>query len=220
MSTPFVIKRVIYSILLLLVLAPAAGTARVVDDGEDNGPLQCSPTLNIGTNLLYDAAAMPSIGIELGLARRLSLAASATYGWYDGWPFKDRVRAIAADAELRYWTARSCEDKMRGGLHFGAYGAIYRYDFLFGHKGQEAKANWGAGLTLGYSVPLGKRFSLDLGVGAGYVSGKYKEYEVSRDSYRHNVWMADKIRHYVGPTKAEASLVWHLGSIKKKGGAR
>ena len=57
--------------------------------------------------------------------------------------------------------------------------------------------------------------SFDFSIALGYVGGNYKEYEVSNDAYRHNVWKSDKIRHYVGPTKAEVSLVWHLGKSKK-----
>ena len=54
--------------------------------------------------------------------------------------------------------------------------------------------------------------------GLGYVGGKYQEYEPSNDNSGHYLWTADKIRHYVGPTKAEIALVWHiLGPVQKSG---
>ena len=182
------------------------------------------PVVNVGTNLIYDLASMPSLSVEASWGGRFSAAVSATYGWNDGWPFKDRVRVVTADAGLRYWPGADEGTIMRRGLHIGGYGAVYRYDFLFGRKGQQAKANWGAGIDFGYAIPLSSLLSIDFSVGVGYVSGQYKEYEVSDDMLRHNVWMADKVRHYFGPTKAEAALVWHLGGKAprkaKKGGAQ
>ena len=169
------------------------------------------------TNMLYDVVVAPNIGLEARIADKWSVAASGVYGWMDGSPCYDNIRVVAGDAELRYWLTGNA---MRQGLHIGAYGAVYRYDFLFNGKGEEAKANWGAGLTCGYALSIGSHFSLDFSVGIGYMGGKYQAYEVSDDIYRHNVWTADKIRHYIGPTKAEISLVWHVSDLfsGKKGG--
>ena len=184
------------------------------------------PVFNLGTNLLYDVAAMPTLGLEVALSRRISLAASGTYGWFDGWIFSDKVHVVTADAELRYWLG-SRSVILHRGLHLGVYGAYYRYDFLFNGDGQQAKFNWGAGLNCGYAVPLSRYFSLDFNIGVGYVAGDYKTYEVSNDDYHHNVWTANKVRHFFGPTKAGITLVWHLGrsSAQKsakssKGGGR
>lgn len=190
-------------LMLLLCATPASW-------GQDSRPL-----VNVSTNLLYDFVLAPSIGVETGLSNQLSIAASAAYAWNEGWPWHDNIRVATADVEVRYWLKRSQTEMMRSGLHIGAYGAVYRYDFLFGGEGQEAKANYGAGLNCGYSVPVDNTLSFDFSIALGYVGGNYKEYEVSNDAYRHNVWKSDKIRHYVGPTKVEVSLVWHLGKSKK-----
>lgn len=171
------------------------------------------------TNMLYDVVVAPNIGLEARIADKWSVAASGVYGWMDGSPWYDNIRVVAGDAELRYWLTGNA---MRQGLHIGAYGAVYRYDFLFGNKGEEAKANWGTGLSCGYAVSLDRHFSIDFSIGIGYVGGRYQSYEVTDDAYHHNVWTADKIRHYIGPTKAEISLVWHifgLSSQQKKGGS-
>lgn len=51
------------------------------------------------------------------------------------------------------------------------------------------------------------------------MGGRYYEYEPLDGHY---VWKATKNRHWIGPTKAEVSLVWLLGhgnyNNKKKGG--
>ncbi len=178
--------------------------------------------LAVKTNLAYDAVVAPSLGAELEVGRRWSVAATATYKWGDTWFLKDQVHVTTADISLNYWTKKTDQPVWQG-LHVGPYLALYRYDFLFGGKGEQAKINWGAGVTCGYSLPVSRYFSFDFVIGLGYVGGKYKKYEVSDDQYRHNVWTADKVRHYVGPTRLEVSLVWHVcGGCPKmqKGGSR
>ena len=171
------------------------------------------------TNMLYDVVVAPNIGLEATVGSKFTVATSASYCWEGPW--FDNVRIVVADLEVRYWMAKGDNAQWRG-LHVGPYGAVYRYDILFGGKGEQAKVNWGVGVNCGYTLPLNPHISLDFTLSLGYVGGKYKKYEVSDDSYRHNVWMADKIRKYVGPTKAEVSLLWHIGGTgaKKKGGAR
>lgn len=172
------------------------------------------------TNLLYDVVMAPSVGLEATIGSKFTVTASTSYCWEGPW--FDYVRVVTADVELRYWTAQGSNAQWRG-LHVGPYAAVYRYDFLFGGKGQQAKCNWGAGISCGYTLPFSAHFSMDFGLSVGYIGGEYKKYEVSDDSYKHNVWMADKKRHYVGPTKAEISLVWHIGGTgpkSKKGGSR
>jgi hypothetical protein len=99
---------------------------------------------------------------------------------------------------------------MRRGHHVVVYGAVYRYDFYFDNKGDQADLNWGGGLSYGYALGLSSHFSLDFSLAVGYVGGKYRTYEHIDDEYQHDVWTADKVRRYVGPTKAEVSLIWHL----------
>lgn len=196
--------------IIVWLFFPVSGGAQTV-----NAPFRVAAK----TNLLYDVVMAPSVGLEATVGRKFTVSTSVSYCWEGPW--YDHVRMIVADLELRYWTAKGDNAQWRG-LHVGPYGAVYRYDILFGHDGQQAKCNWGAGVNCGYTLPLNPHISLDFTLSLGYVGGKYKKYEPVDDAYHHNVWMADKIRHYVGPTKAEVSLLWHIGGTgaKKKGGAR
>lgn len=170
------------------------------------------------TNLLYDLMSMPSMQVEVGVAERFSIAASGTYGWFQGWPWHRKVSVVTGDIGVNYWFGKNTDQMMRNGWHAGPYAAIYRYDFLFGSKGQEAKANWGLGVSVGYTLEVSRFFSFDFTLGLGYVGGKYQEYEPSNDNSGHYLWTADKIKKYVGPTKAEIALVWHiLGPGQKTG---
>lgn len=177
-----------------------------------------SAQVNLGTNVLYDLAMLPSVSVELGVGDRLSLAGSLTYGQMEGWPWRQGVRMGTADVELRRWLKGS--ETMQRGHHVGAYVAAYHYDILSGDTGWQARFNWGMGCSWGYRMPLGSSLALDFGLGLGYVGGSYKKYEVSNDVFRHNVWKADRTRYYFGPTKAEVSLIWIIGSANRKGGSR
>lgn len=176
-----------------------------------------SAQVNLGTNVLYDLAMLPSLSVEVGLADRLSLVGSATYGSMEGWPYRQGVRMGTADVELRRWTKNSIP--MRRGYHVGAYVAAYHYDVKLGSTGWQARFNWGVGFNWGCMAPISNRLGLGFTLGIGYVGGSYKKYEESKDLYHHNVWEGDYNRTYFGPTKVELSLIWHIGSAGK-GGAR
>lgn len=182
-------------------------------------PSSACAQVNVGTNVLYDLAVLPSLSIEAGVGERLSLAGSLTYGQMEGWPWRQDVRMGTADIELRRWLRGS--EPMRRGHHVGAYVAGYHYDIQSGSHGWQARFNWGVGVSWGYMTPLSRRLALNFGLGVGYVGGSYKKYAVSSDVYRHKVWTGDRTRYYFGPTKAEVSLIWLIGSAgTKKGGSR
>ena len=165
-SEDIMLDRLIIHIMLLLFLAPSVGKSQSVNKAELN---HSRPMLNVSTNLLYDVVLAPSVRVETGIGNQLSIAVSGTYGWNEGWPWYENIRVVTADTEVRYWINHKGAEMMRRGLHIGIYGAVYRYDFLFGGKGQEAKANWGTGLTCGYSLPVSSDFSFDFNVGLGYI---------------------------------------------------
>ena len=95
------------------------------------------------------------------------------------------------------------------------------YDFELGGRGYLGdKWSYAAGLSYGYSHPIGRRLNIDFTLGLGYLWGEYKEYIPIDNCY---VWQATKQRSWIGPTKAEISLVWQLGrgnENKDKGGWR
>lgn len=183
----------------------------------------------VKTNLLYDAALIPNIGVEFYLKNNWSLSA----GWMYGWWKKDRIhwywRAYGGDIAVRKWLGRKAEEKPLQGHHLGVYAQVLTYDFETGGRGYMGgepggtlfdRANFAGGVEYGYSLPVARRLNLDFTIGLGYLGGKYYEYKPIDDCY---VWQATKQHHYFGPTKLEVSLVWLLGreNINKgKGGKR
>lgn len=181
------------------------------------------------TNMLYDAAADPNIGIEFYLGKNLSIGANWMYAWWSKSNKHRYWRTYGGDIELRWWFGKKAHEKPLTGHHLGAYFQALTYDIQFGGKGYMAgkpgcpmwdRATIGGGISYGYSLPIARRLNIDFELGVGYLGGKYLKYTVIDD---HNVWQETKMRHWFGPTKLEVSLVWLLGngnfnSKKEKGG--
>ena len=183
----------------------------------------------VKTNMLYDAIAAPNIGVEFYAGRRWSVGANWMYAWWK----TDRKhwywRTYGGELNLRKWFGKRAQEKPLQGHHLGIYGQLLTYDFETGGRGYIGgkpggslwdKANWGAGIEYGYSLPVGRRLNLDFSVGAGYLGGEYWEYVSHEECY---VWQATKRLRWFGPTKAEVSLVWLIGRgnyNNRKGGRR
>ncbi|MDE7472334.1 MAG: DUF3575 domain-containing protein [Muribaculaceae bacterium] len=173
----------------------------------------------LSTNLLYDALAIPTLGVHMILPRHIVVGLSGMYAWWGG------------ARQGRYWRAQGCQLFLRhylsdsdliSGHHIGLYGEVLRYDFSFGSRGQlsgdsgapfDYHPTWCVGADYGYSFRLNDRLRLDLSVGIGYMTGHYLKYRITDG---HSVWQSSQNRRYLGPTKAEASIIWIIG----KGGCR
>lgn len=82
------------------------------------------------------------------------------------------------------------------------------------------RCNFLAGVEYGYSLPVSKHLNIDFTLGIGYLGGKLLEYVPEDGCY---VWQKTEKLHWIGPTKAEISLVWLIGCDnynRKKGGNR
>ena len=184
--------------------------------------------MSIKTNMLYDAGLTPNIGMEFHVGNNFSIAANWMYAWWSSDACKWYWRVYGGDIALRKWVGRQANEKPLTGHHIGVYAQILTYDILWGEKGSIAgvpggnifdSANYAAGIEYGYSLPITSRLNIDFSLGIGYMWGKYYEYKPIDDCY---VWQVIKNRKWIGPTKAEISLVWLIGHNNinaKKGGS-
>ncbi|MDE6811364.1 MAG: DUF3575 domain-containing protein [Muribaculaceae bacterium] len=188
----------------------------------------CRPFyMGLKTNMLYDALALPSVGAEFYIGRQWSVTANWTYGWWDKDSRHRYWRAYGGDIALRRWFGKAASEKPLTGHHLGIYGGVVTYDFEFGGKGYMGglpgktlwdRCNFMAGIEYGYSLPVARRLNIDFTIGVGYLWGKMIEYEPYENEY---VWQKTKRVSFIGPTKAEISLVWLIGCDnynRKKGG--
>ena len=172
-----------------------------------------APLLSVGTNLLFDAMAVPNLNLELWLKQGWTLRLDGMYAW---WSQPDRGH---------YWRLQGGNLTVRKyfstaafrGHHVGVLGGALRYDFCLGQKGVlsggsdvpfRVRPSWTAGLEYGYSFAPLPRLRVDLSVAAGYVGGIYMRY---RNDNGHSIWLSTHRRHWFGPIRAEVSLAWIIG---------
>lgn len=179
----------------------------------------------VKTNMLYDVALVPNLGVEFHLGRNFSLHANWHYAWWNtkSWFW----RTYGGEVALRMWLGKQARKKFLSGHHIGLYGQLLTYDFLVGKTGYMSadphetlfdRPQYAFGLEYGYSLPITKCLNIDFGIGVGYMKGVYNEYRHIDDCY---VWQQRVNRKFIGPTKAEISLVWRLDwNTTKKGGRR
>lgn len=181
------------------------------------------------SNLLYDALLLPSISAEFYLGKNFSAVANWTYGWWDNDHRHRYWRAYGGDIALRKWFGKAASEKPLTGHHLGIYGGIFTYDFEFGGKGYmgglPGRPLWdrcllNAGVEYGYSLPIARRLNIDLTIGLGVIYGKYIKYTPEGNGYHYQ---STHHLSWIGPAKAEISLVWLIGKgnfNKGKGGKR
>lgn len=164
---------------------------------------------SIKSNLLHDALLIPAIGAEVYLGRKWSVSAQWSYAWWSRNRRHKYWRYYGGDLSIRRWIGHAAETKPLTGHHIGLYAQLLTYDFEHGGKGQMGnKFNYGGGVEYGYSLPVARRINFDFTIGVGYIGGSYYEYTPIDGHY---VWQATRRRHWIGPTKAEVSLVWLIG---------
>ena len=167
----------------------------------------------VKTNLLSDATASVSLGVEAGLSPRWTVDVS---GSFNGWTFHDnkKWKHWLVQPELRYWL---CE--RFNGHFFGAHllGGIYNLgnidaDFKwlgtdFGQLKEHRFEGWmvGAGIGYGYQWLLSRRWSLEAEIGLGYIYTRADKYECAHCGDKKE---NDEPHHYLGPTKAAVSLIY------------
>lgn len=185
--------------------------------------------MDLRTNMLYDALALPNIGADFYLGKNFSIGANWMYGWWKTDRRHRYWRAYGGELNGRWWFGRAAHNKPLTGHHIGIYGQLYTYDFEWGGEGEMGgkpggnlwdQNLWAAGVEYGYSLPVAKRLNIDFSLGVGYTTGLYHKYIPEDGHYR---WQSTHRRRYFGPTKAEIALVWLIGrgnTNQKKGGGK
>ena len=169
------------------------------------------------SNMLFDAAGVPNLGVEFYLGKNWSIAANYIHAWWSKDAKHRYWRIYGGDINVRYWFGKQAHQKPLTGHHIGAYVQALTYDFEWGGKAYMAgepggnifdRAHIGGGIEYGYLLPIAKRFNIDFSLGVGYIGGRVYEFVPDGDRY---LWTATKNKHWFGPTKLEISLVWLIG---------
>ena len=175
--------------------------------------------LAIKTNMLYDAALIPNVGVEVCLTKQWTASADWFYTWFSSDNRHRYWQGYGGYITVRRYLTHQPSDlqpyALPRGHHIGLYALGMTYDVEWGGKGYQADHfGFGGGVEYGYSMAIGQRLDLDFSIGIGFQDGEYKEYEPMNGHY---VWLATHKRHWFGPTKAEVTLRWNIGKSKKGG---
>ena len=187
----------------------------------------------IKTNLLYDAVTWLNLAVEVPIYKdRFSLVYTHQFPWWRGGENRNEYcnRFLSIGGELRWWfrpqprepyDRHVRRDKLMG-HYLGLYGMGGKWDSECKRKFCYQGEFWSAGVSYGYSRPLGKRLNLELSASLGYANIPYRNYKPSDD---YGILLRNRKKtgtwHYVGPTRLEVSLVWpllHRFTVKREGG--
>ncbi len=166
--------------------------------------------LALKTNLLYDAVTALNFELEVPIGERFSIAIEDVFPWWNWGPNGKKYcfQMWEMGIEPRWWFARSPERDRLSGHFLGVYGMSSRYDFQWDTDLCWQGEYWSAGLSYGYSLPIGKVCNLELAASVGFLRSDWRHYQpdaayehLYRDPSRTGVFS------YFGPTKLKASLV-------------
>ncbi len=191
---------------LLVLLLTIKANAQQTDTGE-----KTIPTVNIKTNVLYDATTTLNLGAEFRLGAKTSLDIPVSY---NPWTFDNnkKWKHILVQPEFRWWTKETFNGHFFG-LHthyafynvggldnppFSEYMNIHRFE------------GWlvGAGFSYGYRWNFNHRWGMEATLGVGYAYMSYDKYSCNHCGEK----IASEAKNYFGPTKAGISLIYNIGN--------
>lgn len=143
--------------------------------------------LSIKTNLLYDFAYMPgydrfcpipNVALEYyPLSGHFTYGASFEGPWWRNYKEHKYFQLRNYQLHTRYYL-QSGETGFRG-FFVSAYAHAFLYNICFDEKRGWEGEGWGAGLGLGWAIPLdrSKHWRLDIGLQAGFLNTRYDPYQ-------------------------------------------
>lgn len=189
----------------------------------ENSAPKCGVRLFATTNLLYDAALTPNVGLGFCITDRLSIMADWMFARWGNHDKRRYWRIYGGDVDVKYHVGNIRKNSPLGGHHIGVYASLACYDFQAGlsHTGVLSdKYNYAVGVSYTYTLPIASRLNIDFNLGVGYLWGKFKKHTPMDDC---DVWLSTHNLRWIGPTRVGVSLVWLLGdpcANRGKGGDR
>lgn len=168
-------------------------------------------TIAVKTNLLFGAARVANLGVEISPSTHWSLDIPVWYSPYDTAPNR-KIRLLALQPEIRWWP----DEALRGefiGLHAHVAGFNIALDDYARYQDPN-RALWGLGLSYGYALPLGQaqRWGLELTIGAGFAEYRYDAYRNRKNGPK----FASGSDCYWGITRAGITLSCRWGLTRNK----
>lgn len=166
--------------------------------------------MSVKTNLLFDLAGVPNIGVEIPVWRNLSAGLDVAYA---DWQFHNKytIQTSQVNLDVKYWF--NPRTNTLTGWNAGVYGLYSgRFDAQWenGYQGDELVS---FGLSAGYALPVSNRFSVEFVVAGGYLyAPEVRHYHLVGDRL---MWEETRYNYStLSLTKLQLNLVWHF-NLKK-----
>ncbi len=163
---------------------------------------QGNPMFAISTNTLMWAVAMPNIGFDVPIGRRFSVGFEYMSPYFDNRDAGYYYMAQLFDGDVRFWF--NSKSKLQG-FFVGFHATLGWFDIQLDESGVQGRSVAAMGIMGGYTQPLGRNVSLELGLGFGSVSAQYETYEPDWDCL---VYERGGVFSMLGVTKASIGVVW------------
>lgn len=171
------------------------------------------PVLALKTNLLFDAALMPNVEVEVPLGKRWSLNGELMFPWWKLKGDKYCLQILMGGLEGRYWLGQRERYDVLTGHFLGLYAGGGKYDLQWKRDGYQGEFFIAAGISYGYAHRIARNLRLEYNIGVGLLRTDYRYYH-ARDNYQTLLWQENGRYTWLGPTKLKISLVWLLSRKK------
>ncbi|WP_295940031.1 DUF3575 domain-containing protein [uncultured Alistipes sp.] len=162
----------------------------------------------VKSNVLYDATTTFNLGVEVGLSRKWTLEVPFNY---NPWKFGGDAsfRHWGVQPEARYWFCERFRRTFVGvHAHYADFNVGSWPDWsIFSKNMQENRYQghlYGAGVSVGHSWILKKRWSLEATVGVGYARIVYDKYPCAECGSK----IKSGNKNYFGPTKIGITFIY------------
>ena len=124
--------------------------------------------MSIKTNTLGLGLGVANMGFEFDVSDNMSLNLPFYYSGWELYSETFKFKGLVFRPELRFYVPNT------GGLYFGVHAGVAWYNMALGGNYRYQNCGWtkptlGAGLDLGYRIPLGKKtgWGVEFGIGGG-----------------------------------------------------
>lgn len=179
------------------------------------------PLLAVKTNLLFDAASLLNVEVEVPIGKRWSIAGEWIFPWWLWERQQVCLQVLSGNLEGRYWFGNRNDHPKLTGWFAGFYIGAGLYDLEWKTKGYQGEFFIAAGLSGGYAHTINKSgtMRMEYSLGIGYMQTEYREY-IPINGGEILSWQRDGRYSWFGPTRAKVSLVWMINHKSKKGGVK
>lgn len=159
------------------------------------------------TNLLSWATLAPNLGAEVYIGKQWSVAADGSFGMWGFSHNQSATQTWSLGGEARYWLQTSDYGFRRTHIGISVRGGEFDSNF-FTDGGRRGEALL-AGVTLGYRFILRGNWTVDAGLGLGYIHTRYDRYAWNKRFGKYE-FQGERTRNLFGLTDLHVSLVYRI----------